>query len=468
MNNDHEDEDEAPSGTKNDNAPNELTDNAHNEFNDEDEEGLVEVMEEQELYEALNTLTQSVDDPEKVIQLQEKLKRYQKIMEQKNIICESLLEELKIAKHNATLMAQVEINQAKELDEKDKAKEKLFKEVRLAKEKIKEKDAMIKHLEEALGAEENEEVEIVQASVNTNKNKANHECNACDKVFRTGQDLERHIDAKHEDKTCTYCDQTFSGDQALVKHHKQCVDQGVRTAKCNKCEKIFTNFALKKHKDQCQGKQLEIDCPECGEIYRTTAAMKKHYDSDHKNKEIRPMEVCKWWRQGKCTNKQCKYAHVGYQNKSVPHAMQEKNTRVPPCSNGPSCDWLEKGCCSYFHPRVGVQKPWTSKNRGRQDTRSHKDTRFGQDSTRFRQDTRPREDTRSSQGTRSSQDRPRQYTRNNQLSSGESRREICRYDGRCDRIPNCPHLHILSLEDFPLFQGRRIPVLARKQTQRRS
>ena len=29
---------------------------------------------------------------------------------------------------------------------------------------------MIKHLEEALGAEENEEVEIVQASVNTNKN----------------------------------------------------------------------------------------------------------------------------------------------------------------------------------------------------------------------------------------------------------------------------------------------------------
>ena len=115
---------------------------------------------------------------------------------------------------------------------------------------------MIKHLEEALEAEENEEVEIVQASVNTNKNKDNHKCNACDQVFRTGQDLERHIDAKHEDKTCTYCDQTFSGDQALVKHHKQCVYQGVRTAKCNKCEKIFTNFDLKKAQGSVPGQAI--------------------------------------------------------------------------------------------------------------------------------------------------------------------------------------------------------------------
>ena len=33
---------------------------------------------------------------------------------------------------------------------------------------------------------------------------------------------------------------------------------------------------------------MEIDCPECGEIYRTTAAIKKHYDSIHNNKEICP------------------------------------------------------------------------------------------------------------------------------------------------------------------------------------
>ena len=137
MNNDHEDEDEALSGTKNDNASNELTDNAHNEFNDEDEEGLVDIMEEQELYEALNTLTQSVDDPEKVIQLQEKLKRYQKIMEQKNLIRESLLEELKIAKHNSTLMAQVEVNKAKELNKKRQSQRKTFQRSKTCKRKDK-------------------------------------------------------------------------------------------------------------------------------------------------------------------------------------------------------------------------------------------------------------------------------------------------------------------------------------------
>ena len=70
------------------------------------------------------------------------------------------------------------------------------------------------------------------------------------------------------------------------------MDQGIRSAKCNKCKNTFTNFALKKHKEQCQGKKSEIDCPECGEIYRSKPAMKKHYDSNHKKEDIRPLEVC--------------------------------------------------------------------------------------------------------------------------------------------------------------------------------
>ena len=75
MKNDHKDEDEAQIGQTTDDAPNEQNDNAHNELNDEDEEGLEEIMEEHELYEALNTLTKSVDDPQKVQQLQDKLGR---------------------------------------------------------------------------------------------------------------------------------------------------------------------------------------------------------------------------------------------------------------------------------------------------------------------------------------------------------------------------------------------------------
>ena len=169
-------------------------------------------------------------------------------MKHKNKIQESLLKELRIAKYNSAMLTQVEVKQAKELDEKDKTKEKLIKEIKLVKEKVKDKDAMIKHWEEALGAEETEEVAIVLEAVSTNKNKSCHECNACDKIFREGQDLERHIEAKPEEKSCVYCDQSFAGDQALVKHNKKCLDQWIRSDKCNKCENTFTNFALKKHK----------------------------------------------------------------------------------------------------------------------------------------------------------------------------------------------------------------------------
>ena len=60
-------------------------------------------------------------------------------------------------------------------------------------------------------------VGILSKTALTNKNKARHECNACDKIFRESQDIERHIEAKHEEKNFVYCDQNFTGDQALVK-----------------------------------------------------------------------------------------------------------------------------------------------------------------------------------------------------------------------------------------------------------
>ena len=66
-------------------------------------------------------------------------------MKRKNKIQESLLKELRIAKYHSAMLTQVEVKQAKELDEKDKTKEKLIKEIKLVKEKVKDKDAMIKH-----------------------------------------------------------------------------------------------------------------------------------------------------------------------------------------------------------------------------------------------------------------------------------------------------------------------------------
>ena len=126
-------DDNAPDGQNSDNARNEPTDIALNELNDEDEELLEEAMDELKLYNALDILTKSVEDPQKVVELQDKLKRYQSIMNKKNLIPKSVVQELKSAKHDSAMRAQVEVKQAKQLDEKDRAKEKLVTEVRLLK-----------------------------------------------------------------------------------------------------------------------------------------------------------------------------------------------------------------------------------------------------------------------------------------------------------------------------------------------
>ena len=136
----------------------------------------------------------------------------------------------------------------------------------------------------------------------------------------------------------------------------------------------------------------------------------------------------------------CRFSHVGRQNLQRTISANTTNTRVPLCKNGASCDWLAKGSCSYFHPRIGVQKPWTHKDNG--------------------------------QGGRQDRDsQSRQQPSNNQTQHGGRRlrqdnRPACRFDGRCEKIPNCPDIH--SMQVFPVFQGRRNTTGMRNQGWRRN
>ena len=329
--------------------------------------------------------------------------------------------------------------------------------------KMKTKEKLVESLQEALGIEDAEdEVEDV---VSPNNEEPSHECNACNRQFKTNPDLERHIQAKHVEYPCTYCDKVFSREAALVQHHAVCDGLRPANSRCNKCNKIFTTQGLTRHLPTCHDNK-KLECSPCGEIFKSLDEVKKHKKEEHDMELVKSRVVCKHWRKGHCSKgASCLYSHVGHQNQ--PATTSKSTTRVPACSNGAECEWLARGSCSYFHPRVGVQKPWsrTERNNGRRQ-----DTRPSQDSTRPRNDTRPRQERSPGQDARSSQvgTRPRQVTRNHQGSNGDSRREICRYDGRCDRIPNCPQLHILSLEDFPLFQGRRIPVVGRNPHRRRN
>ena len=414
-------------------------DDAGNELQGE-EEFLGDADDETDLYNALDVLTQSVMEPEKEMEMKDKLIRYKNIMTNKTKLQKKTGRELKATKDEILKTKEVESRQFQELEKKGKDIEKLTKEVKHLKkqtmdlkEEGKQKDVIITQLKEALTEES--EIEVVEQLVN-------HNCNACNKKFRTSNDLEKHIEAKHNENRCIYCDKIFNGERELANHHKRCVDEGLVTSKCNNCSKSLNNFAMRRHKEKCHAEQ-RFDCPECGQMYNSAIDVKRHYDAEHKMEAVRSKEVCKHWRRGHCKKgDQCDYSHVGHQNSRESRNTSE-TTMVPACKHGSSCEWLKKGICSYFHRGVGVQRPWKIINRseggnGRFNQRSEGgNERFNQRSERF-----------------------------NQHSEGGNERFNQHSEGGNERSHNCPCIN--SLEDFPIMRRERQRTQQNPQNKRRN
>ena len=391
-----------------------------------DEELLIEAAkEEDDLYEAIKYITQNVIDPEKELEIrgniQNKLERYKNIMMKKDKLIKTTMEKSKslqlsveAMKHDAAMRNQVEERANKRLEEllnenetltkgiktqrarnkdvliNDKLKKKENNKLTLENKgilielenirdingklnkdnsdltiRMKTKEKLVQSLQEALGIEDAEEAEVEEVASQLSEDPV-HECNACNRKFKTNPDLERHIQAKHTEYSCTYCDKLFSSEAALARHHAACEGLGPANSRCNKCNKNFTTQGLKRHDPTCHGSN-KFECTPCGEIFKSSNELKKHTEEEHDLEIIKSRVVCKHWRKGHCTKGlACLFSHVGRQNEPI--TTSKTTTRVPACSNGAGCEWLARGSCSYFHPRVGVQKPW-NRTVGRQDTR---------------------------------------------------------------------------------------------------
>ena len=442
-----EEHDEADTAEDNDDDGNEL----HVE-----EEFLGDSDDEKDLYDALDVLTQSVVEPEKEIEMKDKLLRYRNIMTNKTKLQEKTGRELKATKDEVIKIREVESKQFQELEKKGKDIEKLTKEVKhLKKQTIdlkqesKHKDLIITQLKEAVTEES--EIEVVEQHVN-------HSCNACNKMFRTSDDLEKHIESKHNENTCVYCDRIFNGERALTSHHKRCVDEGLGKSKCNNCKKTFTNFAMRRHREKCHEEQ-KFDCPECGQMYNTAIDVKRHYDAEHKMEPERSKEVCKHWRRGHCfKGDQCNFAHVGHQQSREERTTREKSIRVPACKHGSKCDWLKRGVCSYFHVGVGVQKPWEERQPSSPAGGGVQNSRHKAGEHNRSQQPKPLRCPRGPrciQLSRGSCDyggvffHLRQQEKEQEISQEGRRKEtqLCWEDANCKR-QSCKFTH-LSLQDFP-------------------
>ena len=451
--------------------------------------------------------------------------------------------ELDGLKHDAELREQVLEKQTKELEDKQKEKEVLCKDVKnqrdrnkdvLINEKLKKiendklrgknklylkeietlrenvgsltkentdlniklnaKQDLVRGLKEALGieeAEEEENIEVVEVntpSVVMNNDTNAQKCNACDKKFRRSSDIENHRSSKHTEKTCIYCDKMCNNEVELIKHHKDCNEIGEANRACHKCDQVFTKNGLRRHSPNCHGPNKEYDCTECGQIFTTEDNINEHMVNDHKIEREKSRVICKHWRKGNCLKgTSCNFSHVGHQN-----AVTNERSRVPACRNGPKCDWLSKGNCSYFHPRVGVQKPWSQPRR--QDADRSAGTQASQQDGARAQSGRQggRQEAARGQGGRQEAGRGWQEAGRGRKGAARGRQEAatgrketpigqgsqqsarsliqpdrlpCRFDSRCERIPNCPWIH--SMEDFPPLQGRSNNVLRNNTQQRR-
>ena len=262
------------------------------ELNQEDDV-LEAAKEEQDLYDEIFRLSEDFNhekEKEAGEDIQEKLRRFRKIMTTKDTLLKEarnnvkkMITEQNVARHNYNMLKEVEERQHCELEEKKKEMEKIKKDVKTQKDKHKKekeaienelesvrgdngelnkenndlkvsrntKDSIIKALNEASSGDDTDEVEVIDPTVSLNKDSPFHHCNACDRMFKRSQDLERHIAAKHEEKQCTYCDKMLSNEQELTKHLQECINIGVANSTCNKCNKIFTYQGLNRHKPTC-------------------------------------------------------------------------------------------------------------------------------------------------------------------------------------------------------------------------
>ena len=128
-------------------------------------------------------------------------------------------------------------------------------------------------------------------------------CNACSKSFKNNEDLEKHIEEKH-DVDCPRCKVTFDTQDDVYKHANECTAV-IEPFMCEKCNReLISKVGLKKHIEKCKGENMTATKPK-----------------------------------------------------------QKKSTEK--CFNGPSCVFLKRDGCRYVHDKQDTEQPWTKVQRGK-------------------------------------------------------------------------------------------------------
>jgi len=112
-------------------------------------------------------------------------------------------------------------------------------------------------------------------------------CDACDKTFTTKATLREH-QKSHGEKIhkCPHCPKAFST-SAMRNGHVKLHDEKFRSKKyakteiCQLCGKTFNKDGLRHHMKKDHGDD-QLNCEECGKIYKTKTELSNHKDQTHR------------------------------------------------------------------------------------------------------------------------------------------------------------------------------------------
>ena len=219
-------------------------------------------------------------------------------------------------------------------------------------------------------------------------------CKNCDFTTSEPNVLKNHIGEKHKGSNlvCSKCPEKFTSQQLLKMHmnrdHKKAQNLPVghpekarqmnqqdstNSFKCPECpekfqiKKDWRNHILEHHTED------EFECVECREFFDTRGKLDEHIQMNH-GEFLKEKKICRYYKQGRCTNHQCRFAHPEhlqpnnqnylkpkqqnfqpmkqrrYQQQEQEQQLQgQQQNWIPACRRGPACSFLAQGRCFYFH-----------------------------------------------------------------------------------------------------------------------